>query len=84
MICCCRDCKGFVFDTIGNGYGIGQCRYLVWAEKKGLDREQILMELGQPLMSGSSLRSDVFWGGTETRDCEYFKGHDSPSLANTG
>lgn len=67
MLVCCRDCKGFIPDKIGSGYGVGQCKYYTWECSRNMIREHILMELGQPR------GIDVFWGGTEKRDCLHFK-----------
>ena len=67
---CCRDCAGFVFDQIGIGYGLGDCKAYDHYVAKGASKSQLtslLIELGN--------RPDYpfFWGGTGKRTCGKFK-----------
>lgn len=61
----CRNCRNFIQDQIGDGYGIGRCK-VVENSKPGELRE-LLVSLGnQP-------NCDIFWGGQLlNRECKQY------------
>ncbi len=76
---CCRDCAGFIFDEVGDGYGLGEC--LEYEEYKAKNPgnaalRRALIQLGNKIeVDGRVL--DLFWGGTaKDRKCSKFKPTD--------
>lgn len=70
---CCRNCRGFIFDTVGFGCGLGSCKVYQHYVDKGYTDSQLrplLVELG------NKPYYPLFWGSTELRECKHFKGFE--------
>jgi len=67
----CRDCRGFIPDRIGGGFGIGICRAFEQYKKSGESSTALKMRL---MELGNGPDSTIFWGGTlKDRNCNRYK-----------
>ena len=67
---CCRNCRGFIPDTVGNGFGIGKCKAFEQYNRVGEDEMQIMNRL---IELGNHYNYSLFWGGTASRECNRYK-----------
>jgi hypothetical protein len=66
----CRECKRFVHDVVGDGYGLGECKEFIAYKAKNPTDSQLRKAL---TVLGNRGGNSLFWGGPEKdRDCSRF------------
>jgi hypothetical protein len=63
----CHQCKNFIPDSIGSGFGIGSCHTFDEGSKTAKDKRAIRLAL---MARGNHPDNNLFWGGTATRECK--------------
>jgi len=67
----CRECKGFVPDKVGDGYGVGKCKAYEQYKRAGESPTALKMRL---MELGNRPDNFLFWGGLlADRECNRYK-----------
>lgn len=70
MIACCRYCRLFERDRLGDGFGVGKCGPYEQYKAKNPSESQLRLAR---IKLGNEPDNDLFWGGDGLRDCEKFE-----------
>jgi hypothetical protein len=69
----CQQCASFVKDTIGDSFGLGQCKSF----EQGLLKRPSLQTITLALLArGNYAGYPAFFGGPALRECKVFKQMD--------
>lgn len=64
----CRDCRFFIPDQVGDGFGLGRCGVFEFYQQKGLSDNDL-----KPLLLKLGVNKPLFWGGTGYGCCEKYQ-----------